>query len=99
MNLTFLTTEEVAEILRISPGTLAKSWKDCIGYYRFPHRILFKRTDVDAFIKTRFVPPCQPELQAERKRLVTILEKRAFVLSQPSQKCCSCKREGRGQTC
>jgi hypothetical protein len=95
---TFRTAEEVAEILRITPETLLRSWRDYIGYYNFPHRILFKQSDVEAFIKARFVPPRQSELQKMRRKLVTVLGERACVLAKASIGCCSC--EGCGEpTC
>jgi hypothetical protein len=53
----FYTAEEVAEVLRTSPRTLLGSWKDFIGYYCFPHRILFDQSDVEKFLDTQFVPP------------------------------------------
>jgi len=80
MNETFLTVEEVAEILRISANTLLKSWKDRIGYYRFTHRILFKRADVEAFIDFHFVPRCPEDLRLMRSKLLTLLHNRVRAI-------------------
>lgn len=51
----FLVSEEVQQLLRISDFTLKKLQKSGLPYYKFDRKKVFKRSDIDEFMKSKMV--------------------------------------------
>lgn len=54
----YLTTQEAATYLNISPGTLRK-YREEIGYFQRERKVLFRQIDLDTWVKRNLVSPGQ----------------------------------------
>jgi low affinity Fe/Cu permease len=54
LNPEYMTIEEASEYAKLSTQTV-HNYKDQIGYFKKDRRIIFKRTDIDQFIKTNTI--------------------------------------------
>lgn len=93
MESSFLTTDETAELLHVTPGTLA-AWRSCKKkgprYAKVGRSVWYDPKDIDAWIESQKIDPGQkpetikkkPEKMAERLR-ATLAPCRAHKQKQP----------------